>query len=375
MEFVNPPQTSPCCQARERGLQLDTVAQNSVAWSTCAFGSRDDQLKNKKEGSLRQNLPRWNSIGGIRPYCFLVKISLFKTWLLEVITAMGRGLHWPLAVLSLEQVHSGGDDVAVRHCKSGNKTLRTHGAMALSMVSSLLNMASWFMMVTSCYISFSLIFWHIVSNTDAAMMLFCCLEALKANLARVRSYRAAIVGGSQNVWPVSMGADGFWPEAAVTSAGWPMALWQLVCGEKSAVHVVLVNSLWRKKKTTWKKNRKAALFLHRKSHVTEWLLEDYSVLPLGKGVQLGVQGVFCTGYDDFPSMWGFFLPCMKPAHPNLTWNVSTRLVVAFPVMNQKIQTYFLTWSCWEMTFFNFSWDLGDFFRHFSSISLPQAVTQ
>ena len=24
-------------QARERGLQLDTVAQNSVAWSTCAF--------------------------------------------------------------------------------------------------------------------------------------------------------------------------------------------------------------------------------------------------------------------------------------------------------------------------------------------------
>ena len=75
------------------------------------------------------------------------------------------------------------------------------------------------------------------------MMLFCCLEALKANLARVRSYRAAIVGGSQNVWPVSMGADGFWPQAAVTSAGWPMALWQLVCGEKSAVHVVLVNSL------------------------------------------------------------------------------------------------------------------------------------
>ena len=48
------------------------------------------------------------------------------------------------------------------------------------------------------------------------------------------------------------------------------------------------------------KNRKAGtLFLRRKSHVTEWLLEDYSVLPLGKGVQLGV---FCTGYDDFPSM-------------------------------------------------------------------------
>jgi len=67
-------------KARERGLQLDTVAQNSV------------------------------------------------------ITAMGRGLHWPLALFSLEQ-------------------------------------------------------------------------ALKANLARVRSYRAAI--------------------AAVTSAGWPMVLWLL----------------------------------------------------------------------------------------------------------------------------------------------------
>lgn len=201
-------------------------------------------VEKQKEGSLRQNLPKWNSIGGIRPYCFLVKISPFKTWLLEVITAMGRGLHWPLAVLSLEQV---------RHCKSGNKHWRRHGAMALSLVSSLLNMASWFMMLTSCYISFSLIFWRIVSNTDAAMMLFCCLEALKANLARVRSYRAAIVGGSQNVWPVSMGADGFWPEAAVTSAGWPMALWQLGCGEKSAVHVVLVNSLWRKKNHMEKK--------------------------------------------------------------------------------------------------------------------------
>ena len=56
---------------------------------------------------------------------------------------MGRGLHWPLAVLSLEQVHSAGDDAAVvRHCKSGNKTLRTDGAMALSLVSSLLNMVS-----------------------------------------------------------------------------------------------------------------------------------------------------------------------------------------------------------------------------------------
>lgn len=43
------PSTNVACQARERGLQLDTVAQNSVAWSTCAFGSRDDQLKNKKK--------------------------------------------------------------------------------------------------------------------------------------------------------------------------------------------------------------------------------------------------------------------------------------------------------------------------------------
>lgn len=40
------------------------------------------------------------------------------------------------------------------------------------------------------------------------------------------------------------------------------------------------------------KRKAGTLLLHRKSHVTEWLLEDYSVLPLGKGVQLGVQGVF-----------------------------------------------------------------------------------
>ena len=72
-------------------------------------------VEKQKEGSLRQNLPRWNSIGGIRPYCFLVKISPFKTWLLEVITAMGRGLHWPLAVLSLEQV-----GVMMRPCGTAN---------------------------------------------------------------------------------------------------------------------------------------------------------------------------------------------------------------------------------------------------------------
>lgn len=74
-------------------------------------------------------------------------------------------------------------------------------------------------------------------------------------------------------------------------------LWREKCGSCGFGEFTL-----KEKKTTWKKNRKAALFLHRKSHVTEWLLEDYSVLPLGKGVQLGVQGVFCTGYDDFPSM-------------------------------------------------------------------------
>ena len=47
----------------------------------------------------------------------------------------------------------------------------------------------------------------------------------------------------------------------------------------------------KEKNNMEKKNRKAGtLFLHRKSHVTEWLLEDYSVLPLGKGVQLGATG-------------------------------------------------------------------------------------
>lgn len=136
--------------------------------------------------------------------------------------------------------------------ESGSKTLRTHGAMAFEQSLT----EPWChgivvgvfpvehgVMIHDGYIMLHQFFSDFFTHFFAAMMLFCCLEAWKANLARVRSYRAAIVGGSQNVCILSMDPDGFWPEAAVTSAGWPMVLWQLVCGEKSAVHVVLVNSL------------------------------------------------------------------------------------------------------------------------------------